>query len=171
MSTSVRHFTAIGLTTALAFGVFQHFVELLINTRPGHPTTWDMILFILTTFFGPLAVASFVMFPIVTAVGRLHGKWRVARAISILLLPIVIPVILWLLMTLISSSNELLDRFVFAFLALGWAFAGSILFCVLFYFYCSIIFLEWFTSNLSHRFKHRPNNSLQTTAAAPASCD
>lgn len=39
MTTTFRHFVAIGLTTALAFGVFQIFVEHFIN----HPTTFDMV--------------------------------------------------------------------------------------------------------------------------------
>jgi hypothetical protein len=50
--------------------------------------------------------------------------------------------------------------------ALGFTFAGSILFCVLFYFYCGIVCLERVTAYLSHRFKHPPNTTLEPTPTA-----
>lgn len=86
------------------------------------------------------------MFPIVTTVERLSGKWRVARAVCILVLPAVTPVILFLFLTLFDSNNQLTGDFNFPFLelALSLTFAGSILFCVMFYFYCSVV---WFTAN------------------------
>ncbi|MGD1089087.1 MAG: hypothetical protein ABR955_10240 [Verrucomicrobiota bacterium] len=148
MIITLRHFVAIGLTTALAFGVFQSFEELL-----GHPTTFDMVCFILTTFFGSLGAISLLMFPIVTTVERLIGKRRVARSVCILALPALIPAILLLLTTLFNGNNQLTGGFKFPFLelALSSTFAGSILFCAFFYFYCGVV---WFTANLSHKLKH-----------------
>jgi hypothetical protein len=99
MKVTFRHFVAIGLTTALAFGIFQYSVESL-----GHPTTFGMVWYILTTFFGSLGVISLLMFPIVTTVERLSGKWRVARAACILALPAAIPVILFLLLIIFDHK-------------------------------------------------------------------
>jgi hypothetical protein len=168
MSTSIRHFAAIGLTTALAFGLFQSWFEEHIF-QPGHPTTFDLVWFILTAFFGSLCAISLLVFPIVTTVERLCRKWRVARAFCILALPALFPFILYLLGTPFESNNQLTGGFEFPFLmlALGWMLAGSILFCVLFYFYCGIVCFEWFIAYLSHKFKHRPNPVLEPTPTAP----
>jgi hypothetical protein len=155
MNTTFRHFVAIGLTTALAFGMFQYFVENLI----GHPTTFDMVWFILTTFFGSLGAISLLMFPIVTIAERLSGKRRMGRAICILAFPAMIPAILFLLATLFDGNNRLTGDFRSPFLqlALSLTFAGSILFCVMFYIYCGIV---WFIAILSHILKHRPYTAL-----------
>jgi hypothetical protein len=155
MNTTFRHFVAIGLTTALAFGMFQYSAE-----RLDHPTTLDMVWYILTTFFGSLSAISLLMFPIVTTVERLSGKWRVARAVCILALPALTPVILFLFRTLFDGNNQRTGDFNFPFLesVLSFTFAGSILFFVLFYFYCSIV---WLIANLSHKLKHRTNPALE----------
>jgi hypothetical protein len=87
MKITLRHFVAIGLTTALAFGLLRYWFEEYTNFKPGHPTTSDMVWFILTTFFGSLVAISILIFPIVTTVERSSGKWRVARAVCILALP------------------------------------------------------------------------------------
>jgi hypothetical protein len=148
MKITLRHFVAIGLTTALAFGLFKYWFEEQMHFRPGHPTTFDMVWYLLATFFGSLGVISLVIFPIVTTVGRLSGKWRVARAVCILALPAVIPVILFLLLTIFDGNNQLTGGFKFPFLelALYFTFAASILFCVLFYVYCGVVWFERFIS-------------------------
>jgi hypothetical protein len=147
MRVTLRHFVAIGLTTALAFRLFQYWFE-GSTFPPGHPTTFDMVWYILATFFGSLVAISLLMFPIVTTVERLSGKWRVARAVCILALPAVIPVILFSLLTIFDGNNQLTGGFKFPFLelALGFTFAYSILFCVLFYFYCGVVWFERFIS-------------------------
>jgi hypothetical protein len=167
MSTSLRHFTAIGLTTALVFGVFQYFYEWPI-TPPGHPTTTDMVLFILATFFGPLAVASLVVFPIVSTFSHLLGKRRVLAAFSLLALPTAVPVILCLLYLLVDALDTDVGYNQF-FTSIGnvlfLAFGGSTFFGILFYFYCCIVWFGWLTTRLSRR--HRPNTSLEPTPTAP----
>ena len=154
MKIALRHFVAIGLTTALAFRLFQYWFE-GSTFPPGHPTTLDMVWYIIATFFGSLVAISLLMFPIVTTVERLSGKWRVARAVCILALPILTPPILLFITTLFDGNNQLTGGFEFPLLesALGWMLAGSILFCVLFYFYCGIVFIAY----LSRKLKHRPN--------------
>lgn len=158
MKITLRHFVAIGLTTALAFGLFQSWFEGHIF-QPGHPTPFDMIWFILTTFFGSLGAICLLIFPIITTVESLIGKQRVVHAVCILALPVLIPPILLLLATLFDGNNQLTGGFKFPFLisVLSWMLAGSILFCALFYFYCGIVCFERLIAFLSRKFKHRPN--------------
>jgi hypothetical protein len=162
MKITLRHVVAIGLTTALAFRLFQGWFEGLIF-QPGHPATFDMIWFTLATFFGSLSAISLLMFPIVTTVDRLIGKQQVARAVCILALPVLAPPILLFFENLFDGINQLTGGFEFPFLEsiLSWMLAGSILFCVLFYFYCGIVCFGGVIAHLSRKFKHRHYTMLK----------
>ena len=144
MRARLRHAVAIGLTTVLAFSVFQHFVMEFINLAPDHPTTWDMVLYFLTTFFGSLGVVSLVIFPVVASAERLRLPRR-------LVFPTLLPAVVWLLMNIWLWRCIFWTKVDWVIAVLiyqgGYALVLSVLFCALFNVYCCIVWFQRFIAD------------------------